>query len=115
MRTARIVTGITFGVIASLALVGHAAEPVGTCARPLNVEGRPSNLGFVVIFVRDIADPEILASELGRRHGFSFDAIFTAVKGFAVSALTPQALEALRCEPTIRRIYYNQPLRTNDG
>lgn len=115
MTMARIVTGSTFAVIASVTLVGHAAEPASTCARPLTVEGRPSDLGFVVIFVRDVADPETLASELGRRYGFSSDAIFTAVKGFAVSALTPQALEALRCEPTIRRIYHNQPLRTNDG
>lgn len=95
------------------ACVAHPVVLSPACDRPAPLDGQwnPKTPGYIVMFSQDVDDARSLTYELARKHGFTPDSTFGAVKGFAVSQLNPRALAGLRCEPKVRAVSFNEPTR----
>ncbi len=102
-------------VLAAVLLTGCASAPPVLephCADPAPVEGtyHRSTPGYLVTLADDVEDPETIAHELGGKLGFRPESILATMKIFTVRTLTPDSLAALRCEPAIRRITFDEPI-----
>ena len=67
--------------------------------------------GYLISVQDSVANIELLVHELAAKHAFNPDSIMSTVRIFSVKTLTPEALAALRCEPSIRSISFNEPTR----
>jgi hypothetical protein len=78
------------------------------CAAPALLDGTPDwsdprFIGFIVTY-HDGIDPHVETARLSARYGFTPRFIYRyALLGFA-ARLTPETLNAIRCEPSVRRV-----------
>lgn len=102
-------------LLASLAAIsGCAADPVlaPSCPEPAPLDGKYYHRapGYIIRFRDDIQDVSPLVHKLALKYSFKPTAVYeAAIKGFAVRQLTPEALAALRCEPVILGISFDEP------
>ena len=97
--------------IAGCATDPEILEP--PCSSPAVLDGNyhQSTPGYLVSVQDSVTDIEALVHELAAKHAFKPDSIMSTVKIFSVKELTPGTLAALRCEPTIGAISFNEPTR----
>ncbi|MCX7898752.1 MAG: protease inhibitor I9 family protein [Methylocystis sp.] len=67
-----------------------------------------------IVVLNDDADAARSAESLGRRYGFAPAHIFTGVNGFS-AALTPEAAQALRGDPSVRSVEIDRLSRPLGG
>ena len=78
------------------------------CAVPAPLDGSPDwsdplFIGFIVTY-HDGIDPHVETARLSARYGFTPRFVYRyALLGFA-ARLTPETLNAIRCEPSVRRV-----------
>ncbi len=81
------------------------------CNSPAVLDGKfhPGTPGYLISVQDSVTNVESLVQELASKHAFKPGSIMSSVGIFSVKTLTPQSLAALRCEPAIRGISFDEP------
>ena len=114
--TATFVGRVQSDSLAGVWTVGTTATPLAfvrqiapACADPAPLNGSfdPAAADFLVMF-HDSVDASVEAARLAQAYGFTARFVWeTAVKGFSAE-MSPATVNALRCEPSIAEIEYDQ-------
>jgi hypothetical protein len=110
MKSAQLAT--LFGGSIFIAACAAAPEVLAPpCLSPAVLDGtyHRSTPGYLISVQESVTSIESLVRELASKYAFEPGSIMSTVKIFSVKTLTPHALAALRCEPTIRSISFNEP------
>ena len=105
-------------VILAAGLAGVVASPVGlaapSCTQPAPLyhvaETQPP--GVIVKFRRGVTDPVVAAAALARKLNFRVTRQW-AYGGFFVANVTPNLIDALRCEPQVESVTYDAMTSVN--
>jgi hypothetical protein len=116
--SAKMMKSIQLGALfaGTIFIAGCATDPEilpPPCSTPAVFAGNyhQSTPGYLVSVQDSVADIESLVHELAAKHAFKPESIMSTVRIFSVEELTPGALAALLCEPTIAAISFNEPTR----
>jgi hypothetical protein len=113
-RMKTIVRQLAFCLASMAGATGCAAIPEvlsPSCNQPAPLDGRhdPRAPGYIVQLVDDVADVHSFVHQIAEKYSFTPSAVYeTAIKGFAVKTMKPEALASLRCEPKVRGISFNE-------
>jgi hypothetical protein len=99
------------GLVLMVGCVNQPTLLVPPCDKPAPLDGEwnPRTPGYIAMYVSGVVDARSLTSDLARKHGFTPESVFGAVKGFSVRELSPEALAGLRCEPSVLGVSFNAP------
>ena len=110
--------------LALLALVilasGCSTAPpvvVPSCDRPAWLDGKfdPIASGFTVTLAADVADKAATAEDIARTFSLELDDQYqTAIEGFAIRTATPEVIAALRCDPRVLGVSFNEHIRMRE-
>ena len=101
-------------IVGSICMAACASAPdilTPPCSSPAMLDGRyhQRTPGYLISVQDNVTNVESLAQELAAKHGFKPDSIMSTFRIFSIKKITPEALAALRCEPTIRAISFDEP------
>ena len=110
--------------LALLGLLLHAsgcstAPPVivPSCDRPAWLDGKfdPIAPGFTVTLAPDVTDKAATAEDIARKFSLELDEQYqTAIEGFAIRTATPEVIAALRCDPRVLGLSFNEHIRMRE-
>jgi hypothetical protein len=85
------------------------------CADPVPLNGKPDPAApGILVGLESGVDATEEANRLAKKYGFAVEHVY-ATGSFYVLDMTPEALERMRCEPTVRYVEYNTLLHLEDG
>jgi len=85
------------------------------CYSPLEVLGESSDLGYIV-FLYDGVEPDTYATQLTEAFGSSVNIYSTGTSiNYFGAKLTPEAIEMIRCDSSVKSIYYEEELSTTSS
>ena len=90
------------------------AVVVPSCDRPAWLDGKfdPIAPGFTVTLTDAVSDKAAAAQDLARQFSLELDDQYqTAIEGFAIRAATPDVVAALRCDPRVLGVSFNEHIR----
>lgn len=88
-----------------------------SCDRPAWIDGKfdPVAPGFTVTLADTVTDKAATAQDLARTFAFELDDQYqTAIEGFAIRATTPATIAALRCDPRVLGVSFNEHIRMRE-
>ena len=106
------------GLIAGLALMGmlllagcNRSGESGVllpCSDPAPLNGKPDPAapGVIVGLVSGV-DATEESSRLAKKYSFTVEHVYDVLDAFFTPDMTPEALDRIRCEPTVRYVDYN--------
>lgn len=106
------------GILACVS--GCSAAPsavVPSCDRPAWLDGKfdPIAPGFTVTLTDEVPDKASAAQDLARQFSLELDDQYqTAIEGFAIRAATPDVIAALRCDPRVLGVSFNEHIRMRE-
>lgn len=109
-----VLAGITLAACSDDPAAPDAAadsRPVVTpaCATPAPLEGqRPAQVIGYIVLMHPRVDVTAEAARLGARYGFTPRIMADELRAFAIAPVPDAVIAALRCEPFVRLIEYDQ-------
>jgi hypothetical protein len=84
------------------------------CQLPAPLQGKWSDQapGYIVMLTDEKEGTSVVAARLGRKYGFTVEGSFRHSRMFTVSRFDPGALAKLRCDPSVKLVEFNAPVRT---
>jgi hypothetical protein len=81
------------------------------CDSPVMLDGKYHHrtTGYLISVRHNVMNVESLVHNLAAKHAFKPSSIMSTVRIFSVETISPEALAALRCEPAIRGISFDEP------
>ena len=93
------------------------AVVVPSCDRPAWLDGKfdPVAPGFTVTLADNVADKAAAAQDLARKFSLELDDQYqTAIEGFAIRTAMPDVVAALRCDPRVLGVSFNEHIRMRE-
>jgi hypothetical protein len=90
---------------------------VPSCDRPAWLDGKfdPIAPGFTITLTEEVTDKASAAQDLARQFSLELDDQYqTAIEGFAIRAATPDVIAALRCDPRVLGVSFNEHIRMRE-
>ena len=83
------------------------------CQTPAPLEGTWSDEapGYIVMLTDEQESRSVVAARLGQKYGFTVEGSFRRLRMFTVSRFDPNVLAKLRCDPSVKLVEFNEPVR----
>lgn len=88
-----------------------------SCDRPAWLDGKFDSVapGFTVTLAADVTDRAAAAEDLARKFSLELDDQYqTAIEGFAIRTAAPDVVAALRCDPRVLGVSFNEHIRMRE-
>jgi hypothetical protein len=85
------------------------------CADPAPLNGKPDPAapGILVGLVPGV-DAAEESDRLAKKYGFTVEHVYDALGAFFTPDMTPEVVDRIRCEPTVRYVEYNSTMHLLD-